>query len=49
MFASNFPVDKLYGSFAQHFSAYDQITSDFSQAERYRLFATTAEAVYRLS
>ncbi len=49
MFASNFPVDKLYGSFTQHFSAYDQITSEFSRAERHRLFAETAEAVYRLS
>lgn len=48
MFASNFPVDKLYGSFSEHFNAYDAITADFSDADRRKLFGNTATAIYRL-
>lgn len=48
MFASNFPVDKLYGDFSRHFEAYDTLTADFSDTERRRLFAGTAQAIYRL-
>lgn len=48
MFASNFPVDRLYGSFSRHYSAYDAITADFSESERRQLFSETARAIYRL-
>ncbi|HVT36518.1 MAG TPA: amidohydrolase family protein, partial [Nevskiaceae bacterium] len=48
MFASNFPVDKLYGNFGQHFEAYSSIVADFSDAERRALFAGTAETIYRI-
>jgi len=48
MFASNFPVDRLYGSFGQHYGAYDSIVAAFSEAERRQLFAETAMAAYRL-
>lgn len=48
MFASNFPVDKLYGSFSCHYGAYDAITANFSESERRKLFAETAMAIYRL-
>lgn len=48
MFASNFPVDRLYGDFSRHFEAYDAITAGFSDAERRRLFAGTARDIYRL-
>lgn len=48
MFASNFPVDKLYGDFSRHYEAYDALTADFSDAERRRLFAGSAAAIYRL-
>src|SRR3546814_8374594 len=34
MFASNFPTDKLFGSFDKHLGAYDAITADFSGRER---------------
>ena len=46
-FASNFPVDGLYGSFDQLYGAYDEITTGLSQQERNQLFATNAERVYR--
>lgn len=48
MFASNFPVEKVHGSFSDFYAAYDAITADFSQAERSRLFAETARRIYRL-
>jgi predicted TIM-barrel fold metal-dependent hydrolase len=48
MFASNFPVDRLYGDFSRHYSAYDAITADFSESDRRKLFAETARAIYRL-
>lgn len=49
MFASNFPVDKLYGGFATHYAAYDAITADFADAERRALFAGNAARIYRLA
>ena len=48
MFASNFPVDKLYGSFESLFGAFREITRDFSPDERRELFAGTAERAYRI-
>ena len=48
MFASNFPVDKLYGTFGTHFEAYDRITSAFSEAERRAMFGGVAERIYRV-
>lgn len=48
MFASNFPTDKLFGSFDKHLGAYDAITADFSDAERRALFAGNADRIYRL-
>lgn len=48
MFASNFPTDKLFGSFDRHLGAYDAITFDFSADERAALFAGNANRIYRL-
>src|SRR3546814_19907795 len=48
MVASNFPTDKLFGSFDQHLGAYDAITADYSDAERHALFAGNANRIYRL-
>lgn len=48
MFASNFPVESVHGAFSRHYGAFDQITGDFSEAERQRLFAGGARAIYRL-
>lgn len=49
MFASNFPVDGLYSSLAELYAAYDEITQDFTTAERAALFAGTARTAYRLT
>ncbi len=48
MFASNFPTDKLFGSFDKHLDAYNAITADFSADERHALFAGNANRLYRL-
>lgn len=48
MFASNFPVDKLFSSYDDVFNAFKAITRDFSNGERRALFHDNAERVYRL-
>jgi predicted TIM-barrel fold metal-dependent hydrolase len=48
MFGSNFPVDGLFSDLATQWSAYDQLTADFSTDERRALFQTNAERVYRI-
>jgi predicted TIM-barrel fold metal-dependent hydrolase len=48
MFGSNFPVDKLYGSYERIWNAYDEITSGFSTTERADLFSNNAEVFYRI-
>jgi predicted TIM-barrel fold metal-dependent hydrolase len=48
MFASDFPTDKLFGSFAQHLDAYAEIVDDFTDGEKRALFARNANRIYRL-
>jgi predicted TIM-barrel fold metal-dependent hydrolase len=48
MFASNFPVDKLYSSFGTLYRAFRSIVSDFSFGERRKLFSDNALATYRI-
>jgi predicted TIM-barrel fold metal-dependent hydrolase len=48
MFASNFPVDGLYSTFGQLYSAFDTITAGFAPVERADLFAGTARRFYRI-
>jgi predicted TIM-barrel fold metal-dependent hydrolase len=48
MFASNFPVDKLYSDLPQLFGAFRQLTRGFSRTERAKLFHDNAARFYRL-
>lgn len=48
MFASNFPVDKLFSSYDAIFNTFKQITKDFSASDRRKLFHDNAERFYRL-
>ena len=48
MFASNFPVDSLVGSFATIFGGFDQITAGISAAERDAMFRGNAMRIYRI-
>ena len=47
MFASNFPVDSVYGTFDDLYEAFSAVTSGLEDAARDALFAGTAERVYR--
>ena len=48
MFASNFPVDGLVGSFPAIFDGFLEITAGFPDAERRALFADNAIRIYRV-
>jgi predicted TIM-barrel fold metal-dependent hydrolase len=48
MFASNFPVDRLFGSYTALWQAYAAIVRDASDAEKDALFRRNAERVYRI-
>jgi predicted TIM-barrel fold metal-dependent hydrolase len=49
MFASNFPVDKLYSDFDSLYAAFHSITAGFSAAEKQMLFHDNAIRYYRLA
>ena len=46
MFASNFPVDGMHGTFDDLYATYDELTADLDEATRDQLFAGNAERVY---
>jgi predicted TIM-barrel fold metal-dependent hydrolase len=46
MFASNFPVDGLHGTFDELYTTYDTVTAGLDEASRDRLFAANALRVY---
>jgi predicted TIM-barrel fold metal-dependent hydrolase len=48
MFGSNFPVDRLYSSFATLYSAFEAIVADFGEAEQDRMFRANALRHYRI-
>ena len=48
MFASNFPVDRLYSTADTLYAAFRQVVADFSADDRQALFHDTACRVYRL-
>jgi len=47
MFASNFPVDGMHGTFDDLYSTYDELTADLDASTRDQLFAANAERIYR--
>jgi predicted TIM-barrel fold metal-dependent hydrolase len=48
MFASNFPVDSLVGSFATIYGGFSDIVADFSEADRDAMFRANAARLYRI-
>ncbi len=48
MFASNFPVDKLYSDFDRLYASFHEITKHFNRYERLALFHDNAARYYRL-
>jgi predicted TIM-barrel fold metal-dependent hydrolase len=47
LFASNFPVDSMYGTFDELYEVFSAVTAAFDPDARTKLFAANAEAVYR--
>ncbi len=47
MFASNFPVDGLHGTFDELYATFDAVTAGLDDESRAALFADNAERVYR--
>jgi predicted TIM-barrel fold metal-dependent hydrolase len=48
MFASNFPVDRLFGTYEDLWRAYASIVADASESEKDALFCRNAERIYRI-
>jgi predicted TIM-barrel fold metal-dependent hydrolase len=46
MFASNFPVDGMHGTYDDLYGTYDELTADLDEPTRDALFAGNAERVY---
>jgi predicted TIM-barrel fold metal-dependent hydrolase len=47
MFASNFPVDGMHGTFDELYATFSVLTSGLDDGPRDRLFAANAERIYR--
>jgi len=47
MFASNFPVDAMYGTYDQLYEVFSAVTAGLGGTSREKLFASNAERVYR--
>lgn len=48
MFGSNFPIEKLWTSYQELFTAFQEATAEFSKKKRSAIFNDTAARVYRL-
>lgn len=48
MFASNFPVDRLFATYEGLWNAYASIVKDLSDTEIDALFKSNAERIYRI-
>jgi predicted TIM-barrel fold metal-dependent hydrolase len=48
MFASNFPVDRMYSTMAALYDAFDDLTAGYRRVERLSMFGGTAARVYCL-
>ncbi|AET91357.1 hypothetical protein BYI23_B007500 [Burkholderia sp. YI23] len=48
MFASNFPVDRLFGTYPALWNAYARIVGGASDSEKEALFVRNAERIYRI-
>ncbi len=47
MFASNFPVDSMYGTFDELYGVFSTVTAGLGEQSRLQLFAGNAERIYR--
>ena len=48
MFASNFPVDKIFNTFDNYWNSFKEITKNYSENDKNLLFSLNAEKYYRI-
>ena len=48
MFASNFPVDKIFNTFDNYWNSFKEITKNYSENDKQLLFSSNAEKYYRI-
>ena len=48
MFASNFPVDKIFNTFDNYWNSFKEITKNYSENDKKLLFSSNAEKYYRI-
>lgn len=48
MFASNFPVDKIFNTFDNYWNSFKEITKDYSENDIKLLFSSNAEKYYKI-
>jgi predicted TIM-barrel fold metal-dependent hydrolase len=48
MFASNFPVDKIFNTFDTYWNSFKEITKNYSENDKNLLFSSNAEKYYRI-
>ena len=48
MFASNFPVDKIFNTFDNYWNSFKEITKNYSENDKKLLFSLNAEKYYRI-
>ena len=48
VFATNWPVDKLFSDYNTVINAYTEIISEFSESEQIAMFSANAEKLYRI-
>ena len=48
MFASNFPVDKIFNTFDNYWNSFKEITKNYSDNDKKLLFSSNAEKYYRI-
>jgi len=48
MFASNFPVDKIFNTFDTYWNSFKEITKNYSENDKQLLFSSNAEKYYRI-
>ena len=47
-FGTNWPVDRLYSSYADVVHAYAEVVADFPRAEQEAMFSGNAERIFRI-
>ena len=48
MFASNFPVDKIFNTFDNYWNSFKEITKNYSENDKQLLFSANAEKYYKI-